>query len=136
MLRTKRKPHAIELLCEHCGQPFAELYPDRLLLFSFHYGRNHTSAFGAEQMESVYDAALRGEVSKPRCSCGKQPCAVVQLGGMMIQSKHKIQGVGSQPHSNTLGLEDLERICRYINSSCDTLRVVDAFDVTPLREVI
>ncbi len=102
------------MLCDACDHFYAEILPDRLLIYSFHFGKIHMSAFFAADMASVYEAARRGAFLKLECACGQLPCAVIQLGRMLIQSKHKLPGFGSQAHSNALTLEDIGEIYELI----------------------
>ena len=56
-MRIRRKGHAFELLCEICDQYFAEVFPDRFVVYSSHFGKPHTSGFGPKEMREVFEVA-------------------------------------------------------------------------------
>ena len=115
-MKTRRKGHALELLCEICDQCVAEIYRDRFAVYSFHFGKWHTSGFGLEEMQAVYKVAQSDRYLKLKCAtCNQLPCAVVQLHRLTITTKHKAQNW--QTHPNALTLEDIEEICRIIGQS-------------------
>lgn len=115
MIKTTRNGKAIELHCETCDQPFAEILPDRFLIYSHHYGKQHTAAYGADEMNRVAQVVESGTFLKLECSCGLFPCAIVQLGRLVIKSRHKVHGW--QTHTNALMPEDVREICSCIGQS-------------------
>jgi hypothetical protein len=115
MMRTRRKGHAVELLCETCDQHYAEVFPDRFVVYSSHFGKSHTSGLGLEEMQKVYEVAQSGNYLRLECTCNQLACAVVQLNRLTITTKHKAQTW--QTHSNALTLEDIAEICRMIDAS-------------------
>lgn len=121
-MRTRRKGHSIELLCETCDQHYAEVFLDRFVVYSSHFGKSHTSGLGFEEMQKVYDVAQSGNYLRLECTCNQLPCAVVQLHRLTITTKHKAQTW--QTHSNALTLEDIAEICRMISQSDDTITTV------------
>ena len=119
MLSTKRKGNALELLCSSCDLAYAEVLPDRLLIYSLHYGKSHTSAFDASELRVAYEVAQANGFLKLECSCGRLPCAVVQFKRLVIKSQHK--ATNWQTHSNALMLEDLAEICNRISPPNDII---------------
>lgn len=113
-MRTKRKTTSLELLCGACDKPYAEVYPDRFIIYSFHDGNTHTSGFALEDFEQVHAVALSGRYLKLPCSCNQshRPCAVIQSHRLTITIKHKAQPW--QPHMNVLTLDEIEDICRML----------------------
>jgi hypothetical protein len=115
-MRTNRKGHAIELLCETCDQPYAEIFPDRLSVYSFHFGRYHASGFPLGELEKVRSVAESGDYLEIKCSaCNLLPCAIVQAQRLTLTTKHKAQHW--QVHSNALTLDDIAQICMMIGPS-------------------
>ncbi len=110
MLRTRQKGKAVELLCSACDLPYAEILPDRLMVYSLHYGKGHTSAFGVPEIRYIYNIANSGGTLRLMCSCGLQPCAAIQSDRLVIQSKHQVPAFGWRTHTDALTLEDIGEI--------------------------
>lgn len=58
------KRHPTELRCLICDEMFAEVWPDRLLIFSRHYGRTHTTAFSIPGLTEALRVPLADETQK------------------------------------------------------------------------
>lgn len=121
MLRTRQKGKAEELLCSACDLPYAEILPDRLMVYSLHYGKGHTSAFGAPEIRNIYNIASSGGTLELECSCGLLPCAGIQSDRLVIQSKHKVPALGWRTHTDALLLEDIAEIYARINQTDDII---------------
>lgn len=119
-MEIKRKGHAQELLCSVCDQMFAQVWPDRLLIFSRHFGDIHTGAVSIPGLTKILNAALANEVLPLDCACGRLPSGMVEFGRLIIESQHKV-GKKRQKHPNVLMPEDLQALIDYFASNSDTI---------------
>ena len=115
MLKTKRNGDAIAIYCAAmgCETVYADVFPDRVLVYSFHYGRTHSTPIHAGLFAEMSVLVCEGEPASLKCVCDQQYCATVGAGQVVVESKHRA-GSGSnagEVHQNVWGIEEIAMIC-------------------------
>lgn len=115
MMKTRRNGDAYGLLCgvEGCNAVYADVFPDRVLVYSSHYGRTHSTAIHADQFREISLLACQGTTARMECVCGQLDCATVGADQVILESQHRIEtpaGKAREVHRNIWRLEEIEQI--------------------------
>lgn len=133
-MRTKRNGNAIGLYCEAlgCETVYADIFPDRVLIYSRHYGRLHSTLIFPDIFRDITVLACEGTPRGVECACGQFNCAVVEDGQVAIEARHKITSGRSAIHQNCWGAEELEQIGIWLGLIRDRMPTVER-DLTPIE---
>jgi hypothetical protein len=140
-MKTRRNGDAVALYCgaQGCETVYADILPDRVLIYSFHYGRQHSTIVSIDLFKEISLAVCgEGEGGAVECACGPQDCATVGTSGVVFESKHRVQtatGSAGEVHVNTWGLEEIEQVGIWLGLMCDTIPDVD-FDLSEVEKSV
>ena len=137
-MRTKKNGDALGLLCgaEGCNAVYADVFSDRVLVYSFHYGRPHSTPIHADQFAEVAQYAYSGTPASMECVCGQLVCVVVTDDQVILESQHRIETVAAKSravHRNIWRLEEIEQIVIWLGLISDTIPDVE-FDLAEVRQ--
>lgn len=138
MMKIRQNGEAQGLLCgvEGCNVTYADVFSDRMLVYSFHYGRTHSTSMDANHFRAISGYIRDGTPATMQCVCGLLNCATVGTSQIVFESKHRTEaGKGGEVHQNSLDLEEIESISAWFekNRNSGTVSSVE-FDLDEVRQ--
>lgn len=113
-MRYRRNGDSFDLTCNSCGKCYAQVYPERVVILSFHYGHPHSTPIPAETFKEYVGYAANGEECDIACStCDRSVIASIESECFVIKTKHRISVNGDtigETHRNVWGIEEIYQI--------------------------
>lgn len=138
-MRIRRNGSAQGLLCgvDGCDAVYADVFSDRVLVYSFHYSRMHSTPIHADQFAEISVLACDGTPANVECVCGQLCCAMVGADQVILESQHRIEtpaGKARAVHQNIWGLEEIAEISVWLGLIGGTMPDVE-FDLMKVEKV-
>lgn len=129
-MKFRRNGVAYGLLCgaEGCKTVYAQVLPDRVLVYARHYGFPHSTPIHADRFLEMSCHAFNGTPVALECDCGLLTCATVEAGQIILESQHRIEtpaGKAREVHRNVWGSEEIEQIGALLGLISDTMPSVE-----------